>query len=89
MRDPKNKTRLYRKALKKWGADSQILKTIEELSELTVALLGTDEQKIFEEMADVEIMLEQLEVTLNCRDAVKLQKVNKLDRLKGWVNETD
>jgi len=89
MRDPKNKIRLYRKALKKWGQDAQILKAIEELCELVLALLGTDPQKIYEEMADVEIMLEQLEVTLGCRDMVKFQKLAKLERLKGWINEAD
>lgn len=89
MRDPKNKIRLYQRALKGWGADAQILKTIEELCELVLALLGTDKQKIYEEMADVEIMLEQLEVSFGCRDMVKFQKLAKLDRLKGWLNETD
>ncbi len=89
MRDPKNKIRLYRKALEKWGPDTQILKTIEELCELVLALLGTDQQEIYGEMADVEIMLEQLEVSFGCRDMVKLKKLAKLDRLKGWLNETD
>ena len=89
MRDPKNKIRLYRKALEKWSPDTQILKTIEELCELVLALLGTDKQKIYEEMADVEIMLEQLEISFGCRDMVKLKKLAKLDRLKGWLNETD
>jgi len=88
MRDPKNKIRLYRKALKKWGPDGHIVKTIEELCELVIALLGTDRQKIYEEMADVEIMLEQLEVNFGCRDMVKLKKLTKLERLKGWLNET-
>ncbi|HEC60711.1 hypothetical protein LCGC14_0831550 [marine sediment metagenome] len=89
MRDPKNKIRLYHKALEKWGQDAQILKTVEELCELVLALLGTDQGKIHEEMADVEIMLEQLEVTLGCRNMVKIQKLAKLERLKGWINETD
>ena len=89
MRDPKNKIRLYRKALKKWGPDKQILKTVEELCELVLALLGTDQDKIHDEMADVEIMLEQLEITFGCRNMVKLKKLAKLDRLKGWLNETD
>ena len=89
MRDPKNKCRLYRKAMKKWSPDTQILKTIEELCELVLALLGTDQDKIYDEMADVEIMLEQLEITFGCRDQVKIHKLSKLDRLKGWINETD
>jgi len=89
MRDPKNKIRLYRKALQKWGPDTQILKTVEELCELVLALLSTDQDKIHEEMADVEIMLEQLEITFGCRNMVKLKKLAKLDRLKGWLNETD
>jgi len=40
-------------------------------------------------MADVEIMLEQLEVSFGCRNMVKCQKLVKLNRLKGWINETD
>lgn len=88
MRDPKHKNRLYRKAIDKWGPDLQISKTIEELAELTIALVNTDSQKIHEEMADVEIMLEQLKITFGCRDEVKIQKISKLMRLKDWLNET-
>ena len=89
MRDPKHKNRLYNKALDKWGQDLQISKTIEELAELIIALLGTDDQKIYEEMADVEIMCEQLKITFGCRDMVKLQKIAKLMRLKQRINEAD
>jgi len=89
MQDPKHKIRLYKKSLEKWGADSQILKAIEDLCELTLALLHTDQQHIFEEMADVEIMIEQLEIVFGCRDMVKLHKINKLKRLKGILDASD
>ena len=89
MQDPKHKIRLYEKSFERWGTDAQILKAIEELCELTLALLHTDQQHIFEEMADVEIMLEQLEIVFGCRDMVKLHKINKLRRLKERLNAPD
>lgn len=87
MRDPKHKIRLYEKALEKWGSNSMILKAIEEMAELTVALLHTDSGKIYEEMADVEIMLEQLKSVFACRDKVKSWKIGKLERLKERIRE--
>lgn len=89
MRDPKNKYRLYRKAQEKWGTNSQIAMIMEECCELIIALLGTNSESIYEEMADVEIMLEQLKVTFGCRDLVKFQKLVKLKRLKERLHETN
>lgn len=89
MRDPKNKYRLYRKAQAQWGTNAQCRMAIEECSELILALLQTNSDKIYEEMADVEIMLEQLKVTFGSRDLVKFHKLAKLKRLKERLNETD
>lgn len=60
------KQKIFRKALAKWGQQKQIVKAIEEMSELTKALskdlIGKGEsEKIDEEMADVYIMLDQLQ----------------------------
>ena len=56
---------ILRKAIAVYGVENQTIKAIEEMSELTKelakALLGkADNDHIREEIADVEIMLEQL-----------------------------
>lgn len=56
---------VYQEALEAWGLESQVRQTIEELAELMLALCkklrGSDNiEQIAEEIADVEIMLEDL-----------------------------
>ena len=56
---------VYKQASDKWGEKAQIIVAIEEMAELTQALtkyLRTDQlcDNIAEELADVEIMTEQL-----------------------------
>ena len=58
------------KAIEKYGTDKQVLKTIEEMSELTKELCkrdGSDESfdRILEEMVDVQIMLNELFIIFN------------------------
>ena len=64
---------LYEQAVKTYGAESQVRKAVEELTELSVALLHSldgrgDTENIRAEMADVEIMLEQLHVIVGYGD---------------------
>ncbi|MEI7150837.1 hypothetical protein [Pectobacterium carotovorum] len=80
-----NRSTLYRMALKHFGPESQVLKLIEEAAELGAAAsrnlngLG-NEVALAEEMADVEIMIEQFR--LNGMDKlIELAKHNKLKRL--------
>lgn len=80
-----NRSTLYRLALKQFGPDAQALKLIEEAAELSAAAsrnlngLG-NEVDLAEEMADVEIMIEQFK--LNGMDKlIELAKHNKLKRL--------
>ncbi|GKW14797.1 hypothetical protein PEC301937_07470 [Pectobacterium carotovorum subsp. carotovorum] len=80
-----NRSTLYRMALKHFGPESQTLKLIEEAAELGAAAsrnlngLG-NEVTLAEEMADVEIMIEQFR--LNGMDKlIELAKHNKLKRL--------
>ena len=62
--------KLYRRALAKWGEGVQMLMVVEEMSELTKAILKTARNgnplqlivDLMEEAADVEIMLEQMRV---------------------------
>ncbi|HQB84999.1 MAG TPA: hypothetical protein PLZ69_00995 [Candidatus Pacearchaeota archaeon] len=89
---------IYKKAIKKFGSYKQTLKTIEELSELIQAIItfnisecinvDIDDEMyfIYEEIADVEIMLEQLKIIFNCHDTVDKIKKQKLERLEKLIN---
>ena len=76
-------------ALAFYGREKQIRKTLEELAELSVelhhALDGrADNDKIREEMADVEIMLEQLKLIYGPTDEWKKTKLERLEmRIHG------
>lgn len=74
-------------ALKKFGLEKQMIKCVEELSELQKELckLSLEEgnlENTIEEIADVEIMLEQMKIGLNIGfyefTAVKSKKLLRL-----------
>lgn len=83
------------KALRKWGEQAQILMAIEEMAELTHALLQylnraatSDEytaamEKIREEKADVYIMLAQMDLIFG-DSGEWIEK--KMERLEGMVS---
>lgn len=79
-------TEIYRKIIYKFGDTKQIIVAIEELSELQKALCkwlrddksGIDD--IVEEIADVRIMIEQLEMIFDCDLLVMEQRHKKLER---------
>ena len=78
----------YAAAVSIRGKQSQVMKAVEELSELTKELskdyFGAHNiDHISEEMADVEIMLEQLKEIFRNRAAVDRYKSMKLERLTG------
>lgn len=78
---------IYQAALEKWGADAQTLMVFEEMAELQKELCknarGKDNRgSIAEEIADVQIMLEQMTVLHDCRTMVRTYKTAKLNRLK-------
>lgn len=50
---------IYRKLVKKYGILSQLMKMIEEITELVVALAKENKEEIIEELVDVSIMIEQ------------------------------
>lgn len=83
---------IYQKALDKFGHSSQILMAVQEMSELTKELtnflMGRLDriEDIPGEIADVEIMLEQLKIIFDCSDLVKEKKEFKLNRLKGLID---
>ena len=80
---------IYDTAIKHFGTTHQILKTVEELSELSTALMQSQTKKddntkdILEEVADVYIMLEQLKKIFNFSEVQiiekKREKQNKLE----------
>jgi len=83
---------LYNKAKTKWGVRAQLIKAIEEMSELTKELAkslngNTDRQHTAEEVADVKIMIEQIELFLEIEWLVEQYKRKKLDRLERLVSE--
>lgn len=78
---------IYSVALNVWGAHAQELMAVEEMSELTQALSKhfrgkTDLVNIVEEIADVRIMLEQLEMLFDCSAAVQGALDYKIERLQ-------
>ena len=88
---------VLKQAVDTWGKDAQVDMAIEEMSELTKALLkerraahytgpqAADKarQGVFEEMADVVIMLMQLLLIFGGRDAVQKAIDEKIGRLDG------
>lgn len=77
-------SKIYECALSAYGLTAQVDMLIEEMAELTTALLHDRrgrEANIPEEIADVQIMLEQITQFFKLEDAVEIQKDRKLRRL--------
>lgn len=75
-----------------FGQQMQMLVAIEEMSELTKEIVkhrrGEDNRRqVAEEIADVGIMLEQLELMFNCRELTQDIREEKLARLKKRLEE--
>ncbi|EOX0858181.1 hypothetical protein ACO68Y_000602 [Escherichia coli] len=83
------KTLIYRAALHKWGPEKQLAKLAEEAAELSAAtargLTGfCDEAVLADEMADVEIMIEQFRQN-GMEKLIDYRKAKKLARLAEWL----
>ena len=79
-----NVNEILNKAIAVYGIEAQENVAIEELSELIQVICHTHRcrvNNIAEEIADCEIMLEQLKIINNCSDDVEKIKTEKLDRL--------
>lgn len=75
-------------ALEKWGGEAQTRKLSEEMAELWVEIchiqLGRGEtDKLAEEIADVRIMLDQMEILFACEGKARDMMEQKLERLAG------
>jgi len=88
---------ILERAIEHYGADHQKLKAIEEMAELTKALLklmdcDKDYERqivqdaVDEEMADVEIMLAQLKLIFDNHYRVEMAKEKKKERLERRIN---
>lgn len=78
------------KALETWGADAQMLMMFEEMSELQKELCknarGADNtDHIAEEIADVQIMLEQMIILHDVERKVEEYKYAKIRRLSDRI----
>lgn len=86
---------LYNQAIKQWGNNSQMDMCIEECAELIQAIskmkrpnrmAGQALKNLCEEIADVEIMLEQIRLIVHkdgLIDNIKDEKLEKLQKLLG------
>jgi len=83
---------VYKKAVEKWGVASQIKMAIEECGELIVKLCKLDRkvngstlEELSAEIADVEIMLEQIKEMFKISNIVKFHKKLALEKLEEMV----
>lgn len=85
---------VYNKAKHVYGIDAQVTKAVEELSELQKELCkflldDGNMKNIIEEIADVKVMIEQLELIFECKEKVKLIKNAKIQRLSDRLIEEE
>lgn len=70
-----------------YGLKHQLVKCKEELGELIEAIDSTNGEAIIEEIADVEIMTEQLKQLMCVEKVVELYKDYKIDRQLRRITE--
>lgn len=86
----KDRKQIYIQAIKHYGAHSQLVKAVEELSECTqqlckALLFKLDLDHLAEEVADATIMLEQVRVMMDINEDVHKQMDYKLLRLQERI----
>ena len=84
---------IYLKAIQKWGGDTQVLMLFEEMAELQNDICKYSRGRatalnIAEEIADVEIMLEQMKVLFVIDSQVNKFREDKIKRLRKLIKET-
>ena len=87
---------IFKKAIEHYGPQNQMMQTMEELSELSVAIIKCirypdkieTKQHITEEIADVLIMIDQLKIILDIKDyEINCYKDYKLNRLNKRIEK--
>ena len=83
-----NEKEIFNAAIRVFGGSAQEEVAIEEMAELIQAITHKHrgrEHNIAEEVADVEIMLEQLKIINGCASEVKEIRKQKIERLYNKV----
>ena len=85
---------IFRSAINTYGAVMQITVAFEEMSELQKELCkyirgSGSKENISEEIADVEIMMEQMKMIFNCEAAVLQVREKKVKRLKERIEQNE
>ena len=81
---PKDALDILQKAIDHFGISNQIDVAIEEMAELTQALIHYKRGRtanIEEEIADVYVILQQIEIYFGCQHAVDTVREYKINRL--------
>ena len=79
-------TELLSRAIAHYGMCSQMIVAVEELSELQKELCkNLRNENNVDHIADVKIMLEQLEIVFGCTDSVRHWRNFKLQRLADRI----
>lgn len=86
---------LFLQSIAKWGLETQILMLAEESAELSVACLHSLREKkkleafdeLAEEMADVELMMQEIEYVLDLGKEMQKFRVVKVARLEEYLKE--
>ena len=84
--------RICREALEHFGASNQILKLFEEMAELQKEVCKHEQdfcnlEDLAEELADVSIMLEQMEILFQVEELTEQIRLEKLERLEGRIRD--
>lgn len=87
-----NRTEIMRQAIRTYGADAQEKMLLEEMSELQKEICkhwrGRDNTRaIAEEIADVEIMLDQMKMIFGNESLVTIFREQKLLRLRDRITD--
>lgn len=92
---PEEELELFKRATKNWGSLNQLDMVIEEAAELIQAI-NKAKRKDFnvdsvndlcQEIADVEIMIDQLKIILNENDLINRFRIEKVERLRDRLDK--
>lgn len=84
---------ILKNALSHYGGNMQMIVAIEEMSELIKELCkvfrgSENSAHIAEEIADVRIMLDQLQIMFDCSGKVEIYEAAKVERLRKRLEDT-
>ena len=88
------KDEILKSAIARYGENAQMIIAMEEMAELTKELSkflrgAHNEDAIAEEIADVRIMLDQIEIMFDCAGAAAVYQASKVERLQRRLEETN